>query len=138
MDANSEAVAAFQAMVRRAAVVELAIAASDYQPTSYDDAIAVRDQVSSAIAAEMDAAGDAGDDATYAAFATLRTAVIRDLAARGASLAPLKTVSLPASQPALTLAERLYADAARADDLVARARPRHPLFMPTRFRALAA
>ena len=138
MDPQAAAEAALASVLRRAAVADLAAAAAAYQPTSYDDAMAVRAQVVTAIEAEMDDAGDAGDDATYAALADLRTAVMQDLSARGADLAPLREVITPAPQPALALANRLYADASRADDLVARANPPHPLFMPTSFLALAS
>ena len=40
--------------------------------------------------------------------------------------------------PSLALAQRLYRDPDRADDLVARAAPAHPAFMPVRFKALSA
>ena len=49
---------------------------------------------------------------------------------RGASLAPLVTVTLPEPAPAVVVAQRLYADATRADELVQRIAPVHPLFMP--------
>jgi prophage DNA circulation protein len=39
--------------------------------------------------------------------------------------------------PALSLAQRLYQDAGRSDELVAEAVPIHPAFMPSRCRALA-
>lgn len=138
MDPTAAALVAASSLFRRAAVVELARAAAAYQPTSYDDAVAVRRAVVAAIEGEMDDAGDAGDDGTYAALLALRTAVVRDLTARGADLAPLRQVTPPAALPALTLANQLYADATRADDLVARTDPAHPLFLPTSFRALAA
>jgi len=40
--------------------------------------------------------------------------------------------------PALAIAYRLYADATRADDLIARVDPPNPNFMPTRFEALSS
>lgn len=123
---------------RRAAAVALARAASAYQPWSYDDAAAVRTAVTTVLDAEILAAGDQGDDASFSALRDLRVAAVQDLAARGANLARVILVTLPAPQPALVLAQRLYGDAGRADELVTAADPVSPLFMPTNFRALAA
>lgn len=122
---------------RRAALTMLARASSVYQPASYDDAVSVRDSVTMLIDAEITVAGDQGEDATYQALRSLRQAVIADLAARGASLAPIESFELNAPLPALTLAHQLYQDAGRADELAQQANPRHPAFMPTRFKALA-
>lgn len=125
-------------LYRRAAVVAAVRAASSYQPSSYDDAMNVLDQVTSLIDDEITTAGDEGDDASYQAFKALRVRTVADLRARGGDLAALKVVSFPASLPALFLAERLYGDATRADELIREADPMHPLFMPTSFQALAA
>lgn len=123
---------------RRAALVELALAATDYQPASYDDAFHLREVVAGALDAEIAIAGDQGEDGVYAAFRTLRAAVVQDLTARGADLAQVRTFTLGGSLPALAVAQRLYGDAARADGLVAQVDPVHPLFMPPVFQVLAA
>lgn len=124
-------------LFRRAAVVALARASADYEPTSYDDAANVRSLVCSLLDAEIIRAGDQGEDASYNALRALRVAVAQDLTERGASLARIAEVDIPAPQPALTLAHRLYRDPARADDLISRGGPVHPAFMPTRFKALS-
>lgn len=130
--------AAMAALCRRTALIELARATLDYDPPSYDDAVAVRDQVCDLIEAEQLIAADAFEDDVAAAFRSLMGAVARDLTARGASLSPMRTVTLGASLPALVIAQRLYGDAARADEVVAMAgQPPNPAFMPTTFRALA-
>ena len=125
-------------LFRRAVVVAMARAASDYQPSSYDDAAAVRTIVCGALDTEITVAGDQGEDGSYMALKVLRTAVAQDLTARGATLAHLTTVTTNAAIPALVLANRIYQDPGRADDLVARANPRHPAFMPTVLRALSS
>lgn len=125
-------------LCRRAAVVAVARASVSYQPTSYDDAAAVRSTVTGLLDAEITIAGDQGQDATYAALRALRVAVAQDLTTRGASLAHMETVATPEPQTALTLAHRLYQDASRADELVDEAAPIHPAFLPTSFRALAS
>lgn len=125
-------------IVRRAAAVALARAGSTYQPASYDDANAVRATITAALDHEIDVAGDAGDDASFNALRALRVAVVQDLAARGANLAPIVTVTSAAPLPAVVLAQRLYRDASRADQLITEADCISPLFMPTSFKALAA
>ena len=122
---------------RRAAVIALARAARAYQPASYDDALAVLQQVTDALDAEITAAGDAFEDRSFNALAALRVAVVRDMLARGASLAPLITVTYAATLPALVVAQLLYGDATRADEVTRRVDPVHPGFMPRRMTVLA-
>lgn len=124
-------------LFRRAAVVAVCRAASSYQPSSYDDAVTVRDRVTTLLDAEIQTAGDQGEDATYTALRNLRAAVVQDLTARGANLAALMTIATPRPMPALALAQRVYRDAKRSDELVTEAAPVHPAFMPTSFRGLA-
>nr|WP_242012107.1 DNA circularization N-terminal domain-containing protein [Acetobacter oeni] len=123
---------------RRSALASLATACADYQPSSYDDAIAVRASVVTLFDAAVLDAGDSGQDQAYLGLRALRTAVSVDVTVRGASLARLMEVDTPAPAPALSLAYRLYADASRSDDLIARADPVHPAFMPTTFKALSS
>ena len=125
-------------LCRRLAVVALAQSSSRYAPTSHDDAQATLASVTDALDAEIQAAGDAGDDASYGALRRLRVAVVADLTARGASLAPLATFTFGEPLPALVLAQLIYQDAPRADELVRRVDPVHPLFMPTEIRVLAS
>lgn len=124
-------------LCRRSALASLARASALYQPRSYDDAAQLRTQLCALLDAEGLSAADEGDDASYNALRSLRTAVAADLAKRGASLAPIVTVTLRAPLPALALAYRLYQDIGRTDELIGEGNPPHPAFMPTRFRALA-
>jgi prophage DNA circulation protein len=125
-------------LCRRAVLVALAQASATYQPTSYDDAAAVRDAVCTLIDQEILNAGDEGQDETFLALKALRAAVTQDLTARGATLAPLITLRFGAPLPALTLAYRLYGDISRADQLINFADAPHPAFLPVSFRALAS
>ncbi len=138
---QGQAVAAMQTAVsdlcRRTAVVALARAATTYQPSSYDDAAEVRNRVCDLLDREITIAGDQGEDATYTALRELRVAVVQDLTARGANLAPIKTFAIGYPLPALVLANTFYRDAGRAEELVTHADPIHPAFMPTTFKALA-
>lgn len=124
-------------LFRRYAIAELARAAVAYAPASHDDADSVRDQVTAVIDREILNAGDIGDDQIFLALRELRQAVVDALSSVGGGLSAVRDYRLPGSAPALTVAQRLYQDPSRADELVAEASPVHPAFMPTRFRALA-
>jgi prophage DNA circulation protein len=125
-------------LFRRAAVVAAARAGATYEPQSSDDAANVRSQVLGLLDAEITTAGNQGDDDVYTALRALRASVVKDLNARGAALPTLTTVQTHAPMPALALAQRLYRDPTRGDELVARAGAVHPAFMPTQFQALNA
>ncbi len=125
-------------LFRRAAIAVLAQASSTYQPSSYDDAAAVRTQVCALIEAEIDIAGDQGEDDVYASLRALRAAVSQDLTTRGADLATVATFTSNQPLPAPVWAQRLYRDPTRADQLVIQANPIHPAFMPTSFKALSS
>ena len=122
--------AAVFALVARCAVVE-AVRSSIYLPfASADAAVAVRDALYDALDALMLDA----PDAVYAALHDLRSAMVRDITERGADLAQLSEMTLPASMPALVLSYRLYNSVAYAAELLERnqaaATVLHPLFVP--------
>jgi len=125
------------AVARRSALISLASASADYLPSSYDDAVAVRTSICALLDAEITLAADGDDDATYSAFRDMRTAVAADLETRGAQLPRLATFTFKAAIPSLVLAYRIYQDAARDRELVARADPPMSLFMPLSFKALS-
>lgn len=124
-------------LYRRGAVAQLARVASTYRLDSTDDAQRLRATVLDALDTEIVAAADQGEDDAFAALRALRLEVVRDLNVRGASLPDLVTIASPVSQPVLVLAQRYYRDAARESEMVARARPIHPAFMPRTFEALS-
>jgi prophage DNA circulation protein len=124
-------------LFRRAAVVAMARASASYQPSSFDDALAIRTQLASLLDAEIQIAGNQGEDGTFNALRAVRAAVVQDLTARGANLAPLATIKSNVSVPAPVLAQRLYRDSSRTDELVTQADVIHPAFMPTGFKALS-
>lgn len=121
--------AAMAARCRRAALVAACGQSAQWRPTSSDDAQAMIVLMGAALDAEITVAGDAGDDASFGALLALRAAVISDLSARGASLAPLMSVALPGVTNALNLAAKTYNDAAREAELTRRINPVHPLFI---------
>ncbi|MBB5547539.1 hypothetical protein [Paraburkholderia fungorum] len=125
-------------LFRRAAVVALARASSTYQPASADDAANVRMLVVGALDNEILIAGDQGEDGTFNALRALRAAVIQDLATRGAGLPSTMTVSLKAALPAPVLAQQLYRDPGRSDEIVSEANCPHPAFLPSSFKVLSS
>jgi prophage DNA circulation protein len=124
-------------LFRRSAVIACARASAAYQPSSYDDAAAIRAFVCDLLDAEIDVAGDQGEDQTFNALRALRAAVVADLTQRGANLAIMTAVRMGDSMPAPALAQRLYRDFTRADELADEAGSPHPAFLSTSFKALS-
>jgi prophage DNA circulation protein len=92
----------------------------------YEDLVAVRTRV----VALCDRMEDAATDAVFEALAEVRAQAIAELAVRGATLQPLRRYVTAFPRPSLTLAQRLYQDPSRADELVARTGAVHPGFLP--------
>lgn len=124
-------------LLRRLSIAAMAQVSAEYEPSSYDDAVTVRDNVLAYIDSELTIAGDLSDDSSYSALRSLRQSVVSDFASRGADLSKLRTFTYGASLPSLVLANRLYQDMDRTDDLVSEADPIHPAFMPVSFSAQA-
>ena len=121
-------------MLRRTALAGLVRAAAAYQPQSEEDASRVRLTVCDLLDAEAVRAGDTGDDASWAALTRCRGAVATILDTLGAKLPPMREFDFAITLPSLVLAQRIYQDSTRADQLVAEANPASPLFMPLRCR----
>jgi len=122
--------AAIIALVRRAAAAEAVIAVSEISFESYDQAAAIRDDLAAAIDQLVLEAGDAGEDDAWRALEGLRASLVRDVEARGGSRARVFRYAPAATLPALVLAHRLYGDAGRDLEIVARNRLAHPGFVP--------
>ena len=122
--------------MRRACIAQLAIAAAAYQGASSADMLAVRAAVLAVIDAEITIAGNQREDEVYQSLRVTRAVVVQALNAAGATLPDLVSVATPRPMPALALAQRLYRDPSRSDELVQRANPVHPAFMPVNFKAL--
>ncbi|MBN8486368.1 MAG: DNA circularization N-terminal domain-containing protein [Burkholderiales bacterium] len=114
-------------LVRSTAVVEAARAISELGFGSFDEAQLLRDEYAAACD-ELLLAGVA--DAHFSALRALRSTVVADITLRGADLARLVRWTPAQSMPVLVLAQALYGDGTRADDVLARnaKRIRHPLF----------
>lgn len=121
--------AALVALTRRAAAAEAVIAVSEISFESYDQAAAIRDDLAAALDVLALEAGDASEDDAWRALEALRAALIRDVEARGGSRARVFTHVPAATLPALVLAHRIYGDAGRDLEIVARNAIAHPGFV---------
>lgn len=133
--------AAFVGLVQRTAVFQAAAAASQVPAQSgtstasdgtpiagydtSDAAQAVRETLADAIDTQQLTA----PDTVFGALTDLRAAVVADLDARAAALPGLVTFTPAADLPALVVAERLYADPTRADEIARRNASPYPGFL---------
>lgn len=120
---------ALERLVTLAAAAEAVRATAGMAFESYDEAVAVRDDLAERLDLAAVAAADRGDDAGFGRLNALRLAMVRDVTRRGGSLARVYAYTPPATEPALVIAQRLYGDAGRADQIVARNGVRHPGFV---------
>ena len=95
-----------------------------------EQAVALRDALVAQIDIELEVNDPPAEVAT--ALSRVRAAVVRDVAARSEFLLQRSSYTPQAVLPALVLAHRIYQDATRADELVARNGVAHPAFMPAR------
>lgn len=121
---------ALVALVRRSVVAESARAAAGAEFEAYDDAIAIRGELTELLDGEILAAGDSGDDAAFRSLTDLLVAVSRDLNERALGLPRIEQRRLTKTLPSSAFAYALYGDAARAEEIVARNKIRHPGFVP--------
>lgn len=116
-------------LVRRAAILQAAqLSASNVWGTA-DDAIAARDAITSGIELQL-TSDKIPANSVYTNLTALRAAVVRDLEQRGAQLPRLRSISFQQPLPALVVAQKLYGDASRADEVVSRNRIEHPGRVP--------
>lgn len=123
-------VAALERLVTLAAAAEAVRAVSAVPFESYDDAVAVRDDLADRLDRAAGAAADIGDDDAFRALNALRLAMTRDITRRGGSLARVYAYSPATTEPTLAIAQRLYGDAGREREIIDRNRLRHPGFVP--------
>jgi hypothetical protein len=83
-------------------------------------------------------AADQRQASVYRALVALHGATVRDLTQRSRPLPRMTTYAFSRRRPVLAIAQRLYGDASRADELRSENKTVHPLFMPASGRALSA
>lgn len=83
-------------------------------------------------------AADRLETFVYTSLIKLHANVVYDLTTRARLLPRIVHYEFGKSQPSLRLANLLYADAKRNDDIVSENRTPHPAFMPVNIKALSA
>lgn len=117
---------AFLELVRSHAIAEASTEAVEAAYGSYEDAIDSRDLVLDYLDTETETTDN---DDLYSALQALRAEVARGVPDQASQLPRLITVTPTTTTPALVLAYRLYGDASREEEIVARNLPRHPGFL---------
>lgn len=105
---------------------------------SRQDVSAIMELVNDAFNPAEENASDQLDAASYQALIALHAAVINDLVTRAQLLPRVVTYQFPASMPALWIAQRLYQDATRSDQLRLENKWVHPAFPPPQGVCLSA
>ena len=134
-EGNARLVARVQRLVALVAYAD-ALAATTF--ASRPDGVTARADASGRFALALEDCTTGADADSALAIADLRGQVTAWLSRLIADLRPVRQITANAAMPALWWAQRLYGDALRADELVARNRVRHAGFMPQRFEALAS
>ena len=107
--------------------------------TSRQDIDAALERVNAAFVPAEDFAAGRFNNTVWRALLAMHGAIVRDLTARARPLPRIVSYGFATRTPLLTLANRLFGDAGRADELLAENRDAvHPLFMPADGRALSA
>lgn len=117
---------AISQLVRQTVVAELGVVAVSQDYETIDEAIAVRDSVASTIDTEAEYA------TSYEVYEQLvleRAEIIQSIPAPDQIIARLVPYTTPAVLPSLLIAQTLYDDATRSDQIVARNPVRHPGFI---------
>ncbi|MGU3528301.1 DNA circularization protein [Raoultella planticola] len=114
----------------------MAAAAAESNPTSRDEAERITRRVSDQMDAALLVAGDRADDDLYSELLRVRSSFLDTMDAISAGLSELMLFNSAQPLPALALANRLYQDAGRADELIQESNVPHPAFMPTTMKVL--
>jgi prophage DNA circulation protein len=126
--------------VRRAALVGLANACANYQPTSTNQATTIISLVRQVFQNEINftADGDSNQDDAYTSLQNLFFSTIADLKARSTNLPNLVEFDFNTSAPVVAYAFKIYGDSTRQDQVLSfNSQTPHPWFFPANFLALS-
>ncbi len=118
------------ALVKRHALMGMALTASQMTFASYDDAVAIRDRLAQKLDTELDQVGSTDDDETFSALADLKAAMVLDITERAANLARIKNIFPAEPMPALVMAYEIYGGIEQTEEIRSRNKVRNPNFMP--------
>lgn len=105
-------------------------------PSSSNEAADQQREVCAVMDNALTQLGDLAMDDVYQQLSEMRSAVVTQYIHKGSESGRLTQYSLPSTLSSLHVANRLYQDASRSDELVMEIEPRHPAFMPIKFKAL--
>lgn len=111
-------------------------AAANANPTSRDEAEDITRRVATQLDTALILAGDRGDDELYNALMQVRASFLSAMDLISAGLSELMQINTASPLPALVLANRLYQDGSRVNELIQEANVPHPAFMPITMRVL--
>ncbi|ELS1884705.1 TPA: DNA circularization protein [Klebsiella pneumoniae] len=111
-------------------------AAADANPTSRNEAEDITRRVATQLDTALILAGDRGDDELYNALMQVRASFLSAMELTSEGLSDLMQINTASPLPALTLANRLYQDGSRANELIQEANVPHPAFMPITMKVL--
>ncbi|MDE9477019.1 DNA circularization protein [Xenorhabdus bovienii] len=114
----------------------MAQVASEFTPANNHEANKLQRRVCHALDTALVMSGDLGMDDIYQSLMSLRYEFVTSAELKGAESGRLAQFSLPAILPSLNVANRIYQDSGRSDELIQATNPRHPAFMPVKFKAL--
>lgn len=118
------------ATVRALALGEIAVAVTEIDLPSKQDAVNLRNEVTDLLDQEILTAGNNGEDDFYRALDDLRSALVKEVNARAINLPNLRVIRNYDHVPALAIAYNLYEDAERDQEIIDRNHVRNPLFVP--------
>lgn len=125
-----------QSIVRFALAQEARIVAS-MTFVSVDDAASISSLMNAAFSDAAEIAADELDAGSYMAIIRLRADVSRFLSDTARLLPKIVRYSWQKTMPSLTMAQRVYQDASRSDEIVSQNKIVHPAFCPTEGKMLA-
>lgn len=118
--------AAMNTLIQTASVIGASNAAVAMSHRSYEDAIAVRDELSAKLDEFMESTTD---DDVYSALQKQRAEVVNAVPGDDENLARITELTLPATAPSLVLSYELYGNLDEEQDLIDRNGVRHPGFV---------
>lgn len=130
--------AAIVALIQGNATAALASVYAQTAFPSSNAATAARAQLLALLDAQTEAAAASGADDLYRGWRALTALAMTDMITRAQSLPTLAAYTIGAALPAVALAQLLYRDATRADQLAQLNDTPHPLFMAQAGVALSA
>lgn len=136
--AENNLMTATAALCRRAALVCLCKAVAQWQANNWDEVTKIKQRLSVLLNDEIVTAIDAQDIDTANALKELRVKTLAILTNAAGELPHLRTITRNEPLPALFIAQQLYADASRADEVIQRTQPTHPAFMPVKMEVLSS